>query len=219
MMGAALIVMAAPAFAQGGGGRFFGGGFGGGAFLLRMPEVQKELKIDEAQKDLLDQLNMEMMQKGRELFQNAQNLSNEERMAKFQAFQAETTKKTNEILNPTQQKRLKELEIQQAGARSLGRPDVQTALKLTDDQKAKIKGFQDASGEKIRALFQNGGFQNPENRTKMQEINNETNAQLLGVLTDAQKKQFTEMQGAPFKFPEFRPRQRNNNNNNANANA
>ena len=217
MLGAALMVMAAPSFAQGGGGgRFFGGGFGGAA-LLRMPEVRTELKIDEAQKDLLDQLAMEMQAKGRELFQNGQNLSNEERMAKFQALQAESTKKTNEILNPAQQKRLKELELQQAGGRSLMRPDVATALKLSEDQKTKLQSIQQASGEKMRALFQNGGFQNQENRTKFQEINTETNAQMLGVLTDAQKKQFTEMQGAPFKFPEFRPRQRNNNNTNANA--
>jgi hypothetical protein len=216
MMGAALVVMAAPAFAQQGGGRFFGGGFGGGAFLLRTPEVQKELKIDEAQKDLLDQLNMEMMQKGRELFQNAQNLSNEERMAKFQAFQAETAKKTNEILNATQQKRLKELEIQQGGPRSLLRPDVSTALKLSEDQKKKLTDAQTEEREAMRPLFQ-GGFQNitPEQRTKMEEIRTSTSAKMLGVLTDPQKKQFTEMQGAPFKFPERRPRQ--NNNNNANA--
>src|SRR5688500_10867832 len=109
MLGAALVVMAAPSFATLCGGRYQGG-FGGGGFLLRSPEVQKELKIDEAQKDLLDQLAMEMMQKGRELFQNAQQLSDEERRAKFQAFQAETQKKTNEILNAAQQKRLKELE-------------------------------------------------------------------------------------------------------------
>jgi len=53
----AVLVIAGGAFAQGRGGfgGRFGGGFGGG-MLLRMPEVQTELKLTEEQKTKLTEM-------------------------------------------------------------------------------------------------------------------------------------------------------------------
>jgi hypothetical protein len=41
-------------------------------------------------------------------------------------------------------------------------------------------------------------------RAKMDEITKKTNEKIEAVLTDEQKKQWKELCGAPFKFPEAR---------------
>jgi hypothetical protein len=215
-LGVTLIAVAGVALAQGGpGGRRGGfggpGGFGGGMMLLRMPEVQTELKLDPAQKDLLGQLGQEMQGKMQAMFQESQSLSQEERMRKFGELMAANQKQVNEILDPKQQARLKQLEIQQGGLRSLGRPDVQTSLKLSQDQKNRIGEALQGEGEAMRAVFQ--GFQpgqqpSPEQREanmkKMQEVRSATDTKLNTILSPAQKQQFEAMQGAKFTFPPFR---------------
>ena len=217
---AALLAVLAPAGAQaqGRGGR---GGFGGPGQLLQIPEVQKELKLDEAQIDLLKQLSAEMREKGQALFQGAQNLSEDERNKRFRDFRAESDKKVGEILDAKQKTRLRQLEIQQMGARAVSRPDVQDELKLTADQKQKIQAAVEGEGAAMRAAFE--GFQGGQNMTdqqrqdafaKMREVRTQTDAKITAVLTEAQKKQLVTMQGAPFKFPEMRGgfgRRQNNN--------
>jgi hypothetical protein len=216
-LGVTLIAVAGVALAQGGpGGRRFGGGFGGpggfggGMMLLRMPEVQTELKLDPAQKDLLGQLGQEMQTKMQAMFQESQGLSQEERMRKFGEVMAANQKQVNEILDPKQQARLKQLEIQQGGLRSLGRPDVQASLKLSQDQKNRIGEAMQGEREAMGAIFQ--GFQpgqppSPEQREanmkKMQEVRSGTDAKLNTILSPAQKQQFEAMQGAKFTFPAF----------------
>ena len=243
-LGVALSLIAGAGWAQGqggGGGRpgagrpGFGGpgGFGGGMFggggglggLLRMPEVQTELKLDDAQKDLIEQINQEMGQKMRTMFQPPQGGQPGERPqfdpAAFQEMQkkmavlrTDQDKKIGEVLDAKQMTRLKQLSIQQGGTRSLARPEVQDQLKLNADQKSKIETAQTGEREAMQTIFprpQEG--QQPQRpteeqfaqmRQKMTDLRTATDNKILGVLTDAQKKQFTSLQGAPFKFPEFR---------------
>src|SRR4051812_36553879 len=85
-----VIGAAAPSFAQGQGqgqGRRRGGGFGRGGGptgLLRMPEVQKELKLEQAQIDLVNALQTPQGNR-----QDFQNLSPEERRTRFAQLRAE----------------------------------------------------------------------------------------------------------------------------------
>src|SRR5687767_7714915 len=97
VLGALAVMLAAPAHAQRPGG--FGGGRGGGGSseLLRMPEVQKELKLDSAQTDLLQQLGMEMGQKRRQMFEGVdfRNMSDAQRQEmgrKMQTIETENDK-------------------------------------------------------------------------------------------------------------------------------
>jgi hypothetical protein len=211
-LGITLVAVAGVALAQGGPGgrRGFGGpgGFGGGMMLLRLTEVQTELKLDAAQKDLLGQLGQEMQGKMQAMFQESQGLSQEERMRKFGELMATNQKQVNEILDAKQQARLKQLEIQQGGLRSLGRPDVQTSLKLSQDQKNRIGEALQGEGEAMRSIFQ--GFQPGQqpsqeqrqaNMQKMQELRSATDTKLNTILSPAQKQQFEAMQGAKFTFP------------------
>jgi len=207
---AALILAAAAAWAQG--PRPFGGPGGGSPLmLLRIPEVQQELKVDDAQRDLLMQLGQEMMGRMREAFQNFQSLSPEERRKQFEALNAEVEKKVAEILDAKQVARLKELQLQQAGLRALDRKDVAEKLKLTPEQREKIAAALREEGDAQRAAFQGFDFQNatPEQRQqmfqKMREVRQATDAKLGTVLSEPQKKQLESLKGTPFKFPERRP--------------
>jgi vacuolar-type H+-ATPase subunit H len=200
------------------GGR--GGTRGGASQLLQTPEVQKELKLDAAQIDLLKQLNMELREKGQTVFQSAQGLSPEERDKKISEFRVESEKKVGEILDAKQKSRLHQLELQQSGMRGLSRPDVQDELKLTPDQRAKIKAAVDSEREDMRKAFEGfrAGGQNmtPEQRQeafkKFGEVRTATDGKLGLVLTDAQKKQYQTMQGAAFTFPERQRGRRPGNN-------
>ena len=213
---AVLSVAAAPSFAQGPGGRGPGfggpGGFGGGniGFLVQMPEVQKELKLEQTQIELLQDLR----QNGpRPNFQELQNLSPEERQKRFQAMQADQEKKVGEILNKQQMSRLKELQLQQQGVRALDRVEVANALKLTGDQKNQVKNAIQGEREVMRQAFQGfqpGGAQpSDEERQaafkKIQDTRTATDAKLNAILTPAQKQQLTTMQGAKFNFPQRGP--------------
>ena len=125
----ALLLALAPQPAAAQGGFAFGGRGGGGALsLLRIPEVQKELKIDVAQKELLKALGDSQRAKGRELFQSLRNLSREQRTQKLVQFRAEEQKQINGILNKKQHGRLAQLQLQRAGYSALTQPAIQSKL-------------------------------------------------------------------------------------------
>ncbi|MCC2668661.1 MAG: periplasmic repressor CpxP [Armatimonadetes bacterium] len=236
-LGVALSLVAGAGWAQGqGGGRPGGGrpGFGGpGGFgfggpgggggigtLLMIPEVQTELKLDDAQKDLLQQINQESFQKMRTLFPRPEpgaapaQINREEMTKKFTALRVDQEKKIGEVLDPKQMTRLKQLGIQREGTRALARPEVGDQLKLTPDQRTKISAAIEGEREAMGSIFprpaEGQPFQPPteEQRAqigqKMRDLRTATDAKVLGVLTEPQKKQFQTLQGAPFKFPEFR---------------
>jgi hypothetical protein len=114
------------------------------------------------------------------------------------------------VLDETQQKRLEELRIQREGAESLTRAEVIAKLGLEQAQKDKIKEIAAAEDSAPRFDFQNA---TDEERQKYfaeaRQRREKRNADLLAVLTAAQKTSFEKLQGAKFTFPE---RRRNNNN-------
>lgn len=206
------LVLSVAAGAQGRRGGGFGGQrgmFGGGLQLLTIKEVQTELKMTEPQVSKIQEKQQAISEKRREIFQNAQGGGNrEEMMAAMQKLNEEQDKAVADILDSTQLKRYKQLELQRAGAGALNRKDVQESLKITEAQKTQIQEIQQKAGEEMRAMFQGGG--NPQDLTpeerqarmkKFQDAQKATNDKVLAVLTDTQRNQFKQMQGEPFKFP------------------
>ncbi len=192
---------------QRGGGRGFGGGFGGTAFLLGMEPVQKELALTDAQKETFNKLREEARAGGGG---NFRDMSEEER-AKLRTQMEERAKKTEETIKATldakQYARLTELSIQQAGVMALSRPDVVEKLKLTDDQKSKLREVAEANRGPGGGR---GGFNTnaseEERRKAMEEARarrEKTEADTMAVLTEEQKKAFEELKGKKFEFPAF----------------
>jgi Spy/CpxP family protein refolding chaperone len=180
------------------------GGFGGMGTLLLLGQksVQEELKLSDEQVKKVT----ELQEKQRESFQGLRDLSQEERRTKMQ----EITKTQNEalakILKPEQLKRAKQIALQQQMRFGLGfvlnNEEVAKALKITDEQRDKIREIQRSAFEEMRDLGRD-----EEGRKKREEIRNATNEKVNGVLTAEQKTKLKELQGEPFKgkieFPQF----------------
>ena len=191
-------------------GRRGGGQFGGGGLqLLRIAEVQKELKMTPEQVGKIDAKQQEVRQAMQELRQggNQQQASDEDRAKMMTKMQEIQTKAVKDILDEKQMKRFNQLQLQQGGPLSLARKEVATELKLTEEQQTKIRKIQTDLNDERRSAMQGVDFQNmtDEERTKMmtkmQDMQKAAGGKVEAILTDEQKKQWKEMTGEPFKFP------------------
>ncbi len=117
-----------------------------------------------------------------------------------ESSKADFRKGLAEILDPAQLKRLDQIELQQQVPEAFTTPQVQEALKLTEEQTSKIKGlihdFDKMSADITTA--------DPDNlhkgrdwieRLRAEEIKN-----VFAVLTDDQPQAWKEMTGKPFEF-------------------
>ncbi len=80
-----------------------------GSRALQNPEVLKSLNITDAQKKRFEALREEMGAQMREQFQNARDMSREERQAAMQKLGEEVEKKVNDVLTKEQKAKLEEL--------------------------------------------------------------------------------------------------------------
>lgn len=211
------LAMASPVLAQQGKGQFkgqgkgqgkgFGGGFGmmgqggmmGGALqLLANSGVQKELKLSDEQVKQATDAVAEQRDKMRERMQElGQDTTPEARREAMTKIQASATKAAEEILNPDQKKRFEQIRLQSMGAGAFLSPKVAEELKITDDQKEKLREIQQAGRPQgAPGGGAQGDFQAM--MTRMQELRKETYEKAHGVLTDTQKASWKEMTGEPF---------------------
>jgi hypothetical protein len=197
-------LLASPALAQGqrkGGFGRGGGMFGGPGGLVSNKSVQKELKLTDDQAKKATEAVQAVREKHQEEFQGLRDLSPEERGEKMReltkTMNDEQMKALADILNADQIKRLKQISLQARGNQAFADAEVQKDLKLTDDQKDKIKTINEDFGQEMRSLFQSGGdFQ--ENQKKMASMRKEAMDKVVAVLTDDQKKAWKDMTGEPF---------------------
>jgi hypothetical protein len=186
-----------------GGGR---GGFGGLGMLIRNETVQKELKLSSDQVEKATEAVQKVQEKHQDEFAGLRDLQGDERREKMttltKTVSMEQEKALDGILNPDQIKRLKQIELQQRGAQAFTDPEVESKLKLTADQKEKIKTIEaDAQAER-RELFQGGGGggDRAEMQKKMAAFNKATMERISAVLTSDQKATWKEMTGAPVEI-------------------
>ncbi len=201
------VALAAPALAQrqpGGAGQ----GQGGIGQLLTNESVQKELKVEKEQADKLKDAVTKVTDAHKDEMAKLRDLQGEERRTKTQEMtkmvSAETLKAVGDILKPEQLKRLKQIELQQAGAQAYSRPDVVKTLGIKDEQKDKIKGIADDTQKQVADV--RGGTGTAAEKGEMQtKIRKEAAEKVTAVLTDDQKKMWKEMTGEPFTIVRTRP--------------
>jgi Spy/CpxP family protein refolding chaperone len=182
------------------------GGRGGGmlapGMLVQNTSVQKELKLSEEQIQKIKDIGQKIQEKHRDDFASLGKLDPEQRREKgqeiFKAIGEETEKGMAEVLKPEQSKRLKQIVLQAKGSQAFNEEEVQKDVKLTDDQKDKIKTLNEDLGGEIREVFQNaqGNFQ--EAGKKVATLRKETMDKVVALMTDDQKKTWKEMTGDPF---------------------
>jgi hypothetical protein len=210
-------VLVGPAAAQPPGGRGgFGFGRGGIGFLVQNEAVQKELKIEKDQATKVAEAVKKVNDKHADALAKLRDLEGDERRTKSrelnQTISTETLTAVTEVLNPDQVKRLKQIELQRTGADAYVRSEVQTALKLTAEQKDKVKVIVDESNKQMQELRgaggqgrqrgqgnRGGGF--GANQEKINALRKETADKFVAVLTDDQKKEWKGLTGAEFTMP------------------
>lgn len=203
-MVACLTITASNVQAQRGGpptqGGFGFGGFGGGSetFLLSNTSVQKELDLLDDQIAKIRELSEKQREGARDLFSGFRDLNEEQRNAKMeeirtkmQARNEETKKQLGEILLPHQMKRLSEISRQQR-IRGDGRSGsfsvdvVASELKLSDEQKEKLK----AKAEEVQGKI----------RERLAKVRQEAENDILSVLTPEQRAQWKDLVGEAFDY-------------------
>jgi len=197
-------LIASPAIAQQRGGRG-GFGFGGPAGLVNNEAVQKELKLSEEQVTKGKEALQSITEKYAEEFAKLRDLDQDERRAKMPELMAKQSEETYAALEkawkPEQVKRLKQIGVQQQGLQAFMSPTVDKVLKLTDDQKEKIRSLQMEQGEEMQGLRGGGGGDPAEMMKKITTMRKEFTGKALALLTPEQTKEWKELTGDPFDVP------------------
>jgi hypothetical protein len=206
----------------------FGGRGGAGPLgLVNNKAVQEELKMSEEQISKLKdwardfmKTSFEMMkEEGVTFGKGGFGKLDEEMQAKIAAAQAKITKEAYkqlaDVLKPEQIKRLKQIEIQQLGVRAFSTPEVVEALKLTDSQKASVKGISGDLQKETREIFSElgGGFGKGkfdfekfnEANKKVQKLTKEYMSKIDEILDESQKKTWKELTGEAFDLSKLQP--------------
>jgi Spy/CpxP family protein refolding chaperone len=108
-----------------------------------------------------------------------------------------------EVLSAEQLKRLHQIRVQVNGIVPFSQPEVQKQLKLTDKQKEEIDGIADELKQDIRKTVQ--AANNLKERVqalqkKVPELRREAAQKAAAVLTEEQKKTWSEMAGDKFDY-------------------
>jgi len=180
--------------------------------LLNQEPVRKELKLSADQETSVRELAEEARSELMEFMSGVRELSPEERTEKAAELRAELAKsveglltKVDGVLQAPQKERLKQLSVQQRGAfGSLQDPEVQTALKLSDEQKKKVETLVEESrparGQGAGGGGGGGGDREAA-RERFQAMQKERNEKALGILSAEQRAELEKMQGPKFDFP------------------
>lgn len=193
---------------QPGGGRGMMGGFGSiYGYLSNNKDLQAELKVTDEQKKKFEEIAKAQQGKMRELFtgggfgRDATDEQRKEMREKMDKFAAETKKAYEEALTPAQAKRITQIGYQQQGIRAFSNKEVQTALKMTDDQKEKIKGVMETymkDAQELRGGRDRGQRPSEENQKKLEALRKDAEEKVVAALTDEQRKSWKDMTGEKF---------------------
>jgi hypothetical protein len=171
--------------------------------LLLHPEVQTELKLNGQQIEKIDAIRRVVRENHKEDFNKLRNLGVEERRRQEAALSSAVSQEimtaVREVLQPVQAKRLEQVHLQRQGLRAFGDPQVEKALRLTDEQKAKLKIVAEDTAKEVRALFSpraRNAF--PEALKKVEALRKTAVEKSVALLTDEQRKLWREMIGDPF---------------------
>lgn len=186
--------------------------------VLNNKDLQADLKVTDDQKSKFKDVatkQADIQKQQRELFTGGgqpDRTKMTEIRTEMTKVNEEATKVLNDTLTAEQKSRLKQIEVQQLGLRAFTNAEVVKELKITDEQKAKIKEITDAvqkeltdagiGGRPMGGRGQGGNQPNAaaqaENRKKRTEINEKAIEKVTAELTDDQKKTLKTLTGEKF---------------------
>jgi Spy/CpxP family protein refolding chaperone len=170
----------------------FGGGMMSGVRLAAAEPVEKELKLTDEQKDKIKDINDQLSDDMRKAFEDGGDRE------KIQEINASASAKLKEVLDEGQQKRLRGILVQVAGAAAVADPEIAKELNITEDQKRKLGEVRRESMQAMREAFegardQEGGREAMQE--KMDKLREDSNKKVMAVLTSDQQAQLEAMKG------------------------
>lgn len=175
-------------------------------YLLAQPSVLDDICQDAEQRVEIQELAGRIGKRWMDSLRDFRRLSLTERdirtLERARADEAEV----NQVLNPTQQRRVRQIALQLEGIGIFQESDVVAALELTRHQRARIREIEERAAFERRwkppsksGTPSQSGPPKPPRPTPM--------AQILELLSEAQRRQWNELIGKPFKgkVPSFAP--------------
>jgi hypothetical protein len=169
---------------------------GNPVMVLENKNVQVELKLNQAQTEKVKELHRKFLD---EMRSETAGRDVEELGRKMEEwYSKKATKKGEElvadVLKPEQAKRLKEISLQRRGVQAYADPEVAKALALSDAQKEKISAICSDEEKKMKDIVATRDWK------ARQNLQNETNEKAVAVLSERQKKMWSDLTGKPFNF-------------------
>lgn len=193
---------------RGRGGRGFGGppggGFGGSLMeVLRREDTQAELKLTDDQKSQLDGLMTGMRDDPavQEIFGRMRNAqSDTDRSAVFNDLRKHMEGRIQTIVSRDQYARAQQLSVQRAGARALASDEAAQELKLSEEQRTRIREASEKYDADRRALREDQSLNDQQREARTEELRAARDQALESVLNDQQRQTWTAKKGAEFTF-------------------
>jgi eukaryotic-like serine/threonine-protein kinase len=172
--------------------------------LLYVREVQDLLRVDEAQRALIDDMEGKLSVRRREDFRDFRKLSLDERHQRMVEEARQQEQFVAKVLRPEQARRLKQIALQQRGPMAFLDSTVAESLKLSQKDRETIRKVIDEAGPFYR--FRSSKSEEPSGspRPPMTTVFRETVNRILDLLTETQRERWGEMTGEPVNAP-FRP--------------
>ncbi|HKI17360.1 MAG TPA: hypothetical protein VKA15_05750 [Isosphaeraceae bacterium] len=204
----ALALLASPAWAQGRGG--FGGGAAG---FLMAPNVQKDLKLTDAQVKKVQETLREIRESHQSDYTALRDASPDVRWTKMATLNATVSDEVKKALSfsDEQSKRFDQISLQAHGLLAFASPAVDEKLNLTADQKSKIREIAEAARTAGAGAFNKDASeqQRTEARNKRAAAQKENMNKVQALLTHDQKNVWKELTGEPIEIQY--PARRSNN--------
>jgi gas vesicle protein len=201
-------MLASPAWAQGRGG--FGGGAAG---FLMAPNVQKDLNLTDAQVKKVQETLREIRERHQDDYAALRDASPDVRSTKMATLNETVGDEVKKALSfsAEQSKRFDQISLQAHGVQAFAHPTVDAKLKLTDDQKSKIREIVEETRSSSAGAFNKDASEQErtEARNKRAETQKVNISKVQALLTDDQKKAWKELTGEPIEIQY--PARRSNN--------
>jgi hypothetical protein len=195
-----IVVVAQLAEAQREEGRRGRGGRGfpvSAARLATADEVQTALKLSDEQKDKVEEIDEELRDKAREVFQGGGGFGG------LQKLNQEASGKLAEVLDDEQEKRLMGILIQVNGPNAVYEPAVAKQLNVTDEQQTKLTELRESNMQTMGDAFREMRGQDlsrEEMRAKFDELRADADKKLLAELSPDQQSQLEALKGEPLEI-------------------
>ncbi len=165
-------------------------------YLLADSDVLEDLAAPPGQRDRINGLAERMAAKKTELFRDAVHILPEERHRRALANARANAAEAADILKPGQHRRLQQIALQVEGPSAFQDPDVEDALRLTPEQKKKIRALEPemTPGGPGRSKHGPHGHGGPGKSPPPLPVD-----RILAVLEPAQAQAWKELTGEPFK--------------------